>query len=53
MGANSRDSSAAASAGLMHERARLSGNRAAVILLGGTLDMPVFAAILRSETPAV
>ena len=45
--------SAAAFAAVMQERARLSGKRAGVIFSGGNIDMPVFAKILRGETPAV
>lgn len=44
---------AAAFAALMQERARLKGKRAGVILSGGNIDMPVFATILRGETPSV
>ena len=44
---------AAAFAALMQERARLKGTRAGVILSGGNIDMPVFATILRGETPSV
>src|SRR3569833_2345566 len=44
---------AACFAALMQERARLKGKRAGDILSGGNIDMPVFAAILRGETPAV
>ena len=44
---------AAAFAAVMQERARLSGKRAGVIFSGGNIDMPVFAKILRGETPAV
>jgi len=44
---------AAAFAALMQERSRLSGKRAGVILSGGNIDMPVFATILRGETPAL
>jgi len=43
---------AASFAALMQERARLKGKRAGVILSGGNIDMPVFATILRGETPA-
>jgi threonine dehydratase len=44
---------AAAFAAVMQERARLPGKRAGVIFSGGNIDMPVFAKILRGETPAV
>jgi threonine dehydratase len=44
---------AAGFAALMKERARLQGKRAGVILSGGNIDRPVFAQILRGETPAV
>lgn len=44
---------AAAFAALMQERDRLKGKRAGVILSGGNIDRPVFAQILRGETPAV
>lgn len=44
---------AAAFAALMQEKDRLKGKRAGVILSGGNIDRPVFAQILRGETPAV
>jgi threonine dehydratase len=39
-------------AALLKERARYAGKRAGLILSGGNIDMPVFAQILRGETPA-
>ena len=44
---------AAALAGLLQEKGRYAGKRAGLILSGGNIDMPVFAQILRGETPAV
>ena len=44
---------AAPLAALMKERERYRGRRAGIILSGGNIDMPVFARILRGETPAV
>lgn len=44
---------AAAFAALMKERAWLAGKRAGVILSGGNIDRPVFAAVLGGQTPAV
>jgi threonine dehydratase len=43
---------AAALAGLMRERERYAGNRAAVICCGSNIDAPVFAEILAGRTPA-
>ncbi|NBB71858.1 MAG: threonine dehydratase [Alphaproteobacteria bacterium] len=43
---------AAALAGLMHERARLAGKRAGVVLCGGNIDAPVMAEVLAGRTPA-
>jgi len=43
---------AAPLAGLMRERERYAGKRAAVICSGGNIDMPVFAEILAGRTPA-
>jgi threonine dehydratase len=43
---------AAPLAALLKERARYAGKRAGLILSGGNIDMPVFAQILRGETPA-
>jgi len=39
-------------AALLKERNRYAGKRAGVILSGGNIDMPVFAQVLRGETPA-
>ncbi len=44
---------AAPLAALIKERARYAGKRVGLILSGGNIDMPVFAQILRGETPAV
>ncbi len=44
---------AAPLAALMKEKERYQGRRAGVILSGGNIDMPMFAQILRGETPAV
>jgi threonine dehydratase len=44
---------AAPLAALLKERGRFAGKRAGLILSGGNIDMPVFAQILRGETPAV
>jgi threonine dehydratase len=44
---------AAPLAALMKENERYQGKRAGIILSGGNIDMPVFAQILRGETPAV
>jgi threonine dehydratase len=44
---------AAALAGLMQERARMTGKRAAVILSGGNIDASVYQRILAGETPKV
>jgi threonine dehydratase len=43
---------AAPLAALMKERARYAGKRAGLILSGGNIDMPLFAQVLRGETPA-
>jgi threonine dehydratase len=43
---------AAPLAALMQERARYAGRRAGLILSGGNIDMPLFAQVLRGETPA-
>ena len=43
---------AAPLAALMQERARYAGRRAGLILSGGNVDMPLFAQVLRGETPA-
>jgi len=43
---------AASLAALLKERNRYAGKRAGVILSGGNIDMPVFAQVLRGETPA-
>jgi threonine dehydratase len=42
---------AASLAGLMRERERYAGKRAAVICSGGNIDAPVFAEILAGRTP--
>jgi threonine dehydratase len=44
---------AAPLAGLMHERARMTGKRVAVILSGGNIDASVYQRILAGGTPAV
>jgi threonine dehydratase len=44
---------AAPLAGLMQERARMTGKRVAVILSGGNIDMSVYRRILAGETPNV
>ena len=44
---------AAPLAGLMRERERYAGKRAATILCGGNIDMPMFAEILAGRTPVV
>ena len=43
---------AAPLAALLNERDRNAGKRVGLILTGGNIDMPVFARILRGETPA-
>jgi threonine dehydratase len=42
---------AAALAALLQERRRMRGKRVGLILSGGNIDMPKFAAVLRGETP--
>ena len=42
---------AAAMAGLMQERQRMMGKRIGVIVSGGNIDMPKFAAVLSGQTP--
>jgi threonine dehydratase len=44
---------AAPLAALMKATDRHAGKRAGLILSGGNIDMPVFAQLLRGETPAV
>jgi threonine dehydratase len=44
---------AAPLAALMQEKGRYAGKRAGLILSGGNIDMPIFARILRGETPTV
>jgi threonine dehydratase len=44
---------AAALAGLMQERARMTGKKVAVILSGGNIDGSVYRRILAGETPTV
>jgi threonine dehydratase len=39
-------------AALLKEKARYAGKRAGLILSGGNIDMPMFAQVLRGETPA-
>jgi len=39
-------------AALLQEKARYAGKRAGIILSGGNIDMPLFAQVLRGETPA-
>jgi threonine dehydratase len=43
---------AAPLAALLKEKARYAGKRAGLILSGGNIDMPLFAQVLRGETPA-
>ena len=43
---------AVALAGLMSERARRAGQRVAVVLTGGNVDMPMLADVLGGLTPA-
>src|SRR5580658_5591631 len=43
---------AAPLAALLKEKARYAGKRAGLILSGGNIDMPVFAQVLRGETPS-
>jgi threonine dehydratase len=43
---------AAPLAALLKEKARYAGKRAGLILSGGNVDMPLFAQVLRGETPA-
>jgi threonine dehydratase len=43
---------AAPLAALLQEGTRYAGKRAGLILSGGNIDMPVFAQVLRGETPA-
>jgi threonine dehydratase len=43
---------AAPLAALTKERARYAGKRVGLVLSGGNIDAPVFAQILRGETPA-
>jgi threonine dehydratase len=42
---------AAPLAALLKERERQAGKRTGLILSGGNIDMPVFAKVLRGETP--
>jgi len=44
---------AAPLAALLQENTRCAGKRVGLILSGGNIDMPLFAQILRGETPAV
>ncbi len=44
---------AAPLAALIKEKSRYAGKRAGLILTGGNIDMPLFAQVLRGETPAV
>jgi threonine dehydratase len=44
---------AAPLAALLQEKDRYAGQRVGLILSGGNIDMPVFATILRGQTPAV
>jgi len=44
---------AAPLAALLKEKARYQAKRAGIILSGGNIDMPMFAQILRGETPAL
>jgi threonine dehydratase len=43
---------AAPLAALIKEKSRYAGKRAGLILSGGNIDMPLFAQVLRGETPA-
>jgi threonine dehydratase len=43
---------AAPLAALIKEKTRYAGKRAGLILSGGNIDMPLFAQVLRGETPA-
>jgi threonine dehydratase len=43
---------AAPLAALLKEKARYAGKRTGLILSGGNIDMPLFAQVLRGETPA-
>ena len=43
---------AAPLAALLKEKDRYAGKRAGLILTGGNIDMPLFAQVLRGETPA-
>ena len=43
---------AAPLAALLKEKARYAGKHAGLILSGGNIDMPLFAQVLRGETPA-
>jgi threonine dehydratase len=43
---------AAPLAALIKEKARYAGKRVGLILSGGNIDMPLFAQVLRGETPA-
>lgn len=49
----SEGAGAAPLAALIKEKARYAGKRAGLILSGGNIDMPLFAQVLRGETPAV
>jgi len=42
---------AAPLAALIHEKDRMRGKRVGVILSGGNIDMPLYAAVLKGETP--
>jgi threonine dehydratase len=44
---------AAPLAALLKEKERYQGKHAGIILSGGNIDMPIFAQILRGETPAI
>jgi threonine dehydratase len=41
-----------ARAGLVSERDRRAGQRVAVVLTGGNVDMPMLAQVLSGETPS-
>ena len=48
----SEGAGAAPLAALIKEKARYAGKRAGLVLSGGNIDMPLFAQVLRGETPA-
>jgi threonine dehydratase len=48
----SEGAGAAPLAALMQEKVRMAGKRVGLVLTGGNIDMPVYGAVLRGETPA-